>query len=231
MARTFALSGTRAVINQRLDFTPHPIVIMVSLTHISLSCSPLIILAGIRGGYELWEIALGHCIDKMMSDYPQTYPKEPNRRATVRRAFLEEFYRAKATVGLGNPQHLHANLRNAWGNSRKNEWNVTISPQALIRAWESAFRDVLNLAKHNINRVSKREGHRIMVLLSGGSMANDHARQEIESYCEDLKSAGINLTCKSVERDFEVLTRFVDINFQSYARIVSSLFSNRCYFG
>lgn len=156
---------------------------------------------GIRGGYELWEIGIGHCIDKAMSKNPKRFPQ--GRRHVIRSKLLDGFFNSKARINFNNPHRLHADLVNCF-NDRKAFYTVSITSEQLKQEWESAFRDAINLAAQNIRRVA-RTGRKLKVLLTGGSANSHNLRNEIKNVCSQLCEQGFDVICNAVEKELDVV--------------------------
>lgn len=156
---------------------------------------------GVRGGYELWEIGIGHCIDKAMTKNPKRFPQ--NRRDVIRSKLLDGFFNSKARINFDNPHRLHADLVNYY-NDPKASYTVSITAEQLKQQWESAFREAIDLAAQNIRRVA-RTGRRLKVLLTGGSANSRNLRSEIQSVCNKLCEQGFDVTCKVVAKELDVV--------------------------
>lgn len=170
----------------------------------SLSHSPsgfLTINTGVRGGYELWEIGIGHCIDKAMAKNSKRFPQ--NRRHVIRSKLLDGFFNSKARINFNNPHRLHADLVNYYNDSRAS-YTVSITAETLKQQWESAFREVINLATQNIRRVA-RTGRRLKVLLTGGSANSQNLRSEIQGVCNKLCDQGFDVNCIVVAKQLDVV--------------------------
>ncbi|KAL1860372.1 hypothetical protein Daus18300_009285 [Diaporthe australafricana] len=155
---------------------------------------------GVRGGYELWEIGIGRCIDRAMNKHPKTYRA---RRHMIKASLLNSFFNAKAKINFSNPHRLNANLTNTLGNPRAS-YSVTITAEQLNKEWESAFREAIDLATQNIRLVA-RTGRKVRVLLTGGSAHNKKLRVEIENYCANLCQQGLDVTCTVVSKDLDTV--------------------------
>lgn len=155
---------------------------------------------GIRGGYEIWEIEVGKAIDKQMTkdrNAQERFPEE--HRATIRAAFLDKFFRDKAHLPLTKPKYrLVVNLQDTLGDSEKHAFAIELPVQVLKDAWSVAYRPALDLAKQHIEYCAARKGiDGVFVLLSGGSIANLEAKNEILDYCNTwgrLRSHGTTKT-------------------------------------
>lgn len=154
-----------------------------------------------RGGYELWEIGIGHCIDKAMSKNSKRFPQ--NRRHVIRSKLLDGFFNSKARINFDNPHRLHADLVNYYDDS-KASYTVSITAEQLRQQWESAFRGPINLAAQNIRRVAK-TGRRLKVLLTGGSANSRNLISEIQGVCDKLCEQGFDVTCTVVAKQLDVV--------------------------
>ncbi|KAL2275754.1 hypothetical protein FJTKL_01610 [Diaporthe vaccinii] len=143
---------------------------------------------GLRGGYEIWEIEIGKAIDEQMTKDHNAMERFPSKhRRIIRAAFLDVFFREKAQLPLDKPKRLIINLQSILGESDKHTFAINIPVEVLIAAWDTAYRQILNLAKENIQLVSKRQGiNKVFILLSGGSIANSKAKNEIMEFCKTL---------------------------------------------
>lgn len=143
---------------------------------------------GLRGGYELWEIEIGKAIDEQMTKDHNAMERFPSKhRRIIRAAFLDVFFREKAQLPLDKPKRLIINLQSILGESDKHTFAINIPVEVLIAAWDTAYRQILNLAKENIQLVSKRQDiNKIFILLSGGSIANSKAKNEIMEFFKTL---------------------------------------------
>lgn len=140
---------------------------------------------GLRGGYEIWEIEIGKAIDEQMTKDWRARERFPDKhRRIIRAAFLDTFFREKAQMPLDKPKRLIINLQSILGESDKHTFAIDISVEVLNAAWDTAYRHILNIAKENIQRVAKRGD--IFILLSGGSIANPKAKNEIMEFCSTL---------------------------------------------
>lgn len=156
---------------------------------------------GVRGGYELWEIGIGHCIDKAMTRNSKRFPQ--NRRHVIRSKLLDGFFNSKARINFDNPHRLHADLVNYYNDS-KASYTVSITAGQLKQQWESAFREVINLAAQNIRRVA-RTGRRLKILLTGGSANSQNLRSEIQGVCDNLCAQGFDVTLIVVAKQLDVV--------------------------
>ncbi|KAG6359914.1 hypothetical protein INS49_010967 [Diaporthe citri] len=143
---------------------------------------------GLRGGYEIWEIEIGKAIDQQMTKDWRARERFPDKhRRTIRAAFLDVFFREKAQLPLDKPKRLIINLQSMLGESDKHTFAIDIPVEVLNAAWDTAYRQILNLAKKNIQLVAKREDvEKVFILLSGGSIANSKAKNEIMEFCNTL---------------------------------------------
>ena len=156
---------------------------------------------GIRGGYELWEIGVGHCIDEAMSRNPKRFHQ--SRRHIIKSKLLDAFFNSKARINFDNPHRLHADLVNYF-KDRRASYTVSVTAEQLKQEWESAFRDAINLAAQNIRHVARR-GRRVKVLLTGGSANSRNLRSEIKNVCSKLCEQGFDVTCNVVEKELDVV--------------------------
>lgn len=159
------------------------------------------IIIGVRGGYELWELGIGRCIDRAMGKNPKRYPL--HKRHVIRSRLLESFFNSKSRISLERPHRLNADLVGDFGDSRAS-YTVTITAEQLKREWESAFREPINLATQNIRRVAM-TGRRVQVLLTGGSANSRNLRDEIKDVCARLSGQGVDITCKNVAKELDVV--------------------------
>lgn len=159
--------------------------------------------AGVRGGYELWEIGIGHCIDRSMAKNPKRYPL--NRRHVIKQALLDAFFNTKARIPVNfqNPHRLNADLVDYY-KDRKATYTVSITAEQLRHEWQSAFREPIQLASQNIRRVA-RNARRLRVLLTGGSANNQNLRDEIKGVCAGLRAQGFDVTCNVVAKELDVV--------------------------
>lgn len=143
---------------------------------------------GLRGGYEIWEIEIGKAIDEQMTKDWRAMERFPNKhRRIIRAAFLDTFFREKAQLPLDKPKRLIINLQSKFGESDKHTFAIDIPVEVLNAAWDTAYRPILNQAKEYIQLVAKREDiEKIFILLSGGSIANLKAKNEIMEFCSTL---------------------------------------------
>lgn len=156
---------------------------------------------GVRGGYELWEIGIGHCIDKAMTKNSKRFPQ--TRRNVIRSKLLDGFFNSKARINFDNPHRLHADLVTCYNDS-KASYTVSITAEQLKQQWESAFRGPIDLATQNIRRVA-RTGRRLKVLLTGGSANSQNLRSEIQDVCKRLCEQGFDVTCVVVAKQLDVV--------------------------
>lgn len=140
---------------------------------------------GLRGGYEIWEIEIGKAIDEQMTKDWRARERFPEKhRHIIRAAFLDTFFREKAQLPLDKPKRLIINLLSILGESEKHTFAIDIPVEALNTAWDTAYRQILNLAKENIQLVAQRQDFtKVFILLSGGSIANSKAKMEIMEFC------------------------------------------------
>ncbi|KAK7740337.1 hypothetical protein SLS63_001540 [Diaporthe eres] len=143
---------------------------------------------GLKGGYEIWEIEIGKAIDQQMTKDHNAMERFPSKhRRIIRAAFLDVFFREKAQLPLDKPKRLLINLQSVLGESDKHTFAIYIPSEVLIAAWNTAYRQILDLAKKNILLVSKRQDiNKVFILLSGGSIANTKAKNEIMEFCKTL---------------------------------------------
>lgn len=179
-----------------------PVRADLSFPHLLLfpSRALLTILTGVRGGYELWEIGIGRCIDKAMNRHPRRYQ---GMRHMIKAGLLNSFFSAKAKINLNNPHRLNANLTNTLSNPRAS-YTVTITAEQLNKEWESAFREAIDLATQNIRLVAS-TGRRVRVLLTGGSANSKKLRDEIEVFCANLCQQGLDVGFTFVARDLDTV--------------------------
>lgn len=139
---------------------------------------------GVRGGYEIWEIEIGKAIDEQMTRNGRAQKRYPEEhRHTIRAGFLNEFFRKKANLPLDRPKFLKVDLESIPGS-----FSIRLPVQVLKDAWEKAYRDVLELAKEQIELLAG-QAHLdgIFILLSGGSISNFQAREELVHYCNTFQ--------------------------------------------
>lgn len=139
---------------------------------------------GQKGGYGPWEIEIGKAVDEQMTKDWQARDRFPkNRRNMIRAAFLDKFFQDKANLPWNRPTYrLHIDLQNELGDFEKHRFAIDLPVESLKDSWEKAYRGVLDLAKDNIRRAATKD-KRVFVLLSGGSIANLKARDEIQDFC------------------------------------------------
>lgn len=154
-----------------------------------------------RGGYELWEIGIGHCIDKAMSRNPKRFPQ--HRRHVIKSKLLDGFFNSKARINFDNPHRLHADLVTYY-NDPKASYTVSITAEQLRQQWESAFREPIDLAAQNIKRMAER-GMRLKVLLTGGSANSRNLISEIQGVCKMLCEQGFDVACTVVAKQLDVV--------------------------
>ncbi|KAG6354683.1 hypothetical protein INS49_004701 [Diaporthe citri] len=165
-------------------------------------CNEIMVLDfGVRGGYELWEIGIGHCIDKAMVRNSKRFPQ--SRRHVIRSKLLDGFFNSKARINFDNPHRLHADLVTYYNDS-KASYTVSITAEQLKQQWESAFRESIDLATQNIRRVA-RTGRRLKILLTGGSANSQNLRSEIQNVCNKLCEQGFDVTCIVVAKQLDVV--------------------------
>lgn len=156
---------------------------------------------GVRGGYELWEIGIGRCVDKAMNKNPKRFPK--NRRYIIKSNFLESFFNSKARINFENPHRLHTDLVSYFKDT-KASYAVSIAAEQLKDEWERAFREPINLAVQNIRGAAK-TGRRLKVLLTGGSANSQNLRSEIKNVCDDLCKRGFDITLTVVAKEMDTV--------------------------
>ncbi|KAG8161907.1 hypothetical protein KVR01_007672 [Diaporthe batatas] len=154
---------------------------------------------GIRGGSQLWE---DHALP-----YIDAYVESkglPAERATVLRArLLLMFFIDKGDVNetwYESGQHLH--LRTSITDRFPDDtttYYVLIKPADVKQTWELAFREAIDLAIKKVRSLPAPQSDRTLVILSGGSMQNYHARAEVKQACETL-----GISCKVVGFDLSV---------------------------
>lgn len=143
-----------------------------------------------------------------MTSHPEKFPREPKKRSIVRATLLTSFFAKKSHIDFSKPTRLNADLRNLYGASKKNIWFLTLPPKVLDMAWESAFYEILSIAKENIKRVATRPG-KIVILLTGGSMGNQRAREDIEQFCRGPWDGQTDITCMPAAKCLEIVSRYV----------------------
>ncbi|KAG8164136.1 hypothetical protein KVR01_006054 [Diaporthe batatas] len=156
---------------------------------------------GVRGGYELWEIGIGNCIDKTMKRNPKKYPQK--RRHVIKAKLLEGFFNSKARINFENPHRLHTDLVDHFKDP-KASYAVYITAEQLKAEWENAFRDAINMAARNIRNVVT-EGRKLRVLLTGGSANSQNLRAELNNVCDELREKGFDVTLKVVAKDMDTV--------------------------
>ncbi|KAK7735281.1 hypothetical protein SLS53_007672 [Cytospora paraplurivora] len=156
---------------------------------------------GVRGGYEIWELQIGQFLDQ---------ERERNRVQIqeghwhiVKAALLGKFFEGKAEE-RENARRLTVVLHEVLDPSDLNNYEsptytIKITGEQVKSAWELAFRDAIDLAKDNISRIVKTTKD-ILVLLSGGSIKNTRAREELTNFClkQRLRGTSANIDCKHI---------------------------------
>lgn len=167
---------------------------------------------GTRGGYELWEILIGEGLDKAMKNHQsgrrnKRFPEKDWH--IVRAALLKQFFLKKTDPDYKNDRRLKVELDEILDPSslgRETTYIVHLPGEEVRKAWEQAFRDVIDLAKKNISRIALRN-KKILILLSGGSIENVRAREEIEGYCSKLRlrGTGADIECTHITDKVDVV--------------------------
>lgn len=164
---------------------------------------------GTRGGYELWEILIGDGLDKARKHrkVKQRFPEEDWH--IVRAALLKQFF-LKKTTDYKSDRCLKVELDEILDPSSirgESTHKFRLPGDEVRKAWDLAFRDVLETAKKNINRMAQRNKN-ILILLSGGSIENVRAREEIEGYCSKLRlrSTGASIDCTHISDKIDVVS-------------------------
>lgn len=136
---------------------------------------------------------------------PERFPAK--HRNMIRKALLDKFFQDKADLPLDRPTYrLNIDLSNKLGENEKHTFAIDISVEELNAAWDTAYRQILNLAKENIRLVCEKEDvKKVFILLSGGSIANPKAKNEMMDACNTrgrLRSHGTTrnkITVKMME--------------------------------
>ncbi|KAL1884007.1 hypothetical protein Daus18300_000116 [Diaporthe australafricana] len=178
--------------------------------------SPLNSDTGKRGGYEIWELEVGRLIDQQMTkDYSARARFPAKYRNFLRKAFLDQFFENKAEITFDEETEntlqkttyrLQVNLQNKRNEPeykaisidlKKKYVYIDIPMHALRDAWRDGYREILDVAKKCIElHAKKRDLGRVFVLLSGGSIANPEAKNELTVLCDTwgrLRSHGTTM--------------------------------------
>lgn len=81
-------------------------------------------------------------------------------------------------------------------------YHLHLRSSEIAEAWESAFRESINLAIQKIRLIPQSARRTTFVILSGGSMQNHQARTEILKVCEQR-----GIACRAVGFDVNVESR------------------------
>ncbi|KUI59409.1 hypothetical protein VP1G_06626 [Cytospora mali] len=165
---------------------------------------------GVRGGYELWEILIGQVLDQERTHQNKDERIPEEHWQVVRAALLKEFFLQKTKDDYKNRRQLTVKLNEILGSSTLGKepcYMITIPGERVNDTWEKAFRDIINMAKKNISRIAKTDRD-ILVLLTGGSIENVRARDEIMGFCKrfQYRSTPVNIDCRHVSDEIDVMS-------------------------
>ncbi|POS79283.1 hypothetical protein DHEL01_v202318 [Diaporthe helianthi] len=154
---------------------------------------------GIRGGSQLWEDHIRPYIDAHINALGL-----PAERASVLRAkFLDAFFISKIEVDAAfyarkMPMRLVVSITDAFPDDT-NLYPLYLKPAEILQAWQLGFRTSIDLALEKIRLLPVSSRGKTVVILSGGSMQNYHARTEIQQVCEKYR-----IECQAVGFDVNV---------------------------
>lgn len=164
---------------------------------------------GTRGGYELWELLIGHGLDEARKTRKgkQRFPDKDWH--LVKAALLKQFFLKKTNTDYKSDRRLKVELDEILDPSSvraETTYMVRLPGDQVLNAWNLAFRDVIDMAKKNITRMAQRN-KRMLILLSGGSIENLRAKEEIEGYCAKLRlrAIGANIECTHISDKIDVV--------------------------
>ncbi|ROW08645.1 hypothetical protein VPNG_06152 [Cytospora leucostoma] len=156
---------------------------------------------GVRGGYEIWELQIGQLIEKERNrNRVQIQEKHWH---IVKAALLGKFFERKAEE-REHARRLTVVLQDVLDPSDLDHdaspnYTINLTGEQVKSAWEDAFRDAIDMAKDNISRIVKTTKD-ILILLSGGSIKNTRAREELTNFClkQRLRGTNANIDCKHI---------------------------------
>lgn len=158
---------------------------------------------GVRGGYEIWELQIGHDLDEQREQNPVQIRE--NHWHIVKADLLRIFFMGRAKV---QDQEIARRLTvvldrvldpSDADNYSSPTYTIRLAGEQVKRAWEQAFRKAIDMAQANISRIVKAKKD-ILILLSGGSIKNTRAREELTNFClkQRLRGTNANIDCKHI---------------------------------